>query len=301
MTIIGHQQQQNQLTADAQQQTVSHAYLFTGPTAVGKFTSALWFAEQLLGQEPSVTSPDVHIVDKLWIDTIQDNWEEIAKSSNIAQKHRAKKPTAKTDTITLEDIQLLQEQLHKSPVGSYRICMIKNIERLNTAAANALLKTIEEPPEKLIFILTSSQPEKLLETIISRCRIISFGKVPDEDLKTLLQQHASEDHQFIKDIANGAPGIIMRCTDADYLAQQKELYNAANTFFISSQPAERLKALEPLQKKDGQQHVFLKYLWLQAKNRQPDTATLNALKQVSAALQTNTSKDVITAYMLQCL
>ena len=210
MSIVGHQTQLAQLTAEHSQNQLSHAYLFAGPAAVGKFTTARWFAEQLLGEAVTLTNPDVHILDKLWIDTQQDNWEEIADSSNVPQQHRAKKPTAKTDTITLEDIHALQQQLNKSPIGKYRICIIKNVERLNTSAANALLKTIEEPPSKLMFILTTSAADRLLKTIISRCRIVQFGKVLDNDMEPLLKEVESSHHQFVKDIANGAPGAQQR-------------------------------------------------------------------------------------------
>jgi len=299
MDIIGHQSQLAQLKQELAK-NLAHAYLFSGPKAVGKFTSALWFAEQLIGQPFTLTHPDIHVVDKLWIDTQQDNWDDIASSSNNPQKHRAKKPTAKTDTITLDDIHALQEQLHRSPNGPHRVCIIKNVQRLNTSAANALLKTIEEPPPKLIFILTTSSPQQLLETIVSRCRIVQFGKAADNEINNLLQTINPASHQFVKDIANGAPGIVMRCIDEQYLAKQQELYQAAAKFFTSNRPNERLEALKNLSVKGEDQHNFIEYLWLHAKKNNADTVAVKALTKITAALKTNTSKDVITAYMLQC-
>lgn len=301
MSIVGHQSQLAQLTADIKQQQLAQTYLFAGPAAVGKFTSALWFAQQLLGKAVELTNPDVHILDKLWIDTQQDDWDTIALSSNVPQKHRAKKPTAKTDTITIEDIHELQNQLHKSPIGQYRICIIKNVERLNVSAANALLKTIEEPPSKLIFILTTSAADQLLETIVSRCRVLQFGKVAYEALQTLLQTIEPQHQQFVTEIAYGCPGVAVRCQNVDYLKQQQALYTAAETFFTSTDPAKRLESLKPLQQKGEQKKDFTRYLWLQAHKHGVDQQTVKMLTRVTSALASNTSKDVITAYMLQCL
>ena len=140
--IIGHQHILNYLKNSIESKRISHAYLFEGSEHLGKKTVALWFAK-LLGCE----SPDITEI------TIREDKKE----------------------ISIEQIRELRRYLSLSPHSSpYKIAIIDSAEKMTDEAANALLKTLEEPRGNAILILISSVPSSLPETILSRCENIKF-------------------------------------------------------------------------------------------------------------------------------
>lgn len=121
-----------------------HAHLFTGPSGCGKSDLARELAAAVLGCEPSsvLAHPDAHFV----------------------------QPESKSRRIVIDQIRGLDLAIQRKPlVSSSKVAILHDAERLQPAAANAFLKTLEEPPPGTVIILTSSLPEALLETIISRC------------------------------------------------------------------------------------------------------------------------------------
>lgn len=165
-TIIGHQQQIDRLIAAVSQQRVAHAYLLSGPPGIGKKLVALHFARQLLCETAqgcgacsachkvdSGSHPDLSIL--------------ISEGSYLK----------------IEQIRTLQQFLLLRPLeGRYKICLIDDAEKLTVEAANALLKTLEEPQPGTILLLISSRPEQLLPTIRSRCQQLRFSKIPRPEL-----------------------------------------------------------------------------------------------------------------------
>lgn len=211
-----------QLEKDLTTNNLSHAYLFAGPAEVGKYAIAKKFANILICENDYCRScddcqqfknnfhPDVITVNKLWIDKVSENLEQIALSSNFNQIHRAKKKT-KTDIISIDDIRVFSQKLYEKKQSKYKICLIKNIERLQPVGANALLKILEEPPEGTIFILTSSYPERVLSTILSRVRKVSFSNVADQVILDKLQtQTDAENLSEIISIAQGRPPVAVK-------------------------------------------------------------------------------------------
>ena len=220
--IIGHSKSIAQLEKDILNNNLAHAYLFAGPAEVGKYAVAKKFANILICEKDYCRTckdciqfknnlhPDVITVNKLWIDKVNDNLEKIALSSNFNQIHRAKKK-AKTDIISIDDIRSFSQKLYEKKQSKYKICLIKNLERLQPVGANALLKILEEPPEGTIFILTSSYPEKVLKTILSRVRKVSFSNVADQVILEKLQtQTDAENLSEIVSIAQGRPPIAVK-------------------------------------------------------------------------------------------
>lgn len=220
--IIGHQKSILQLEKDILNNNLSHAYLFTGPAEVGKYAIAQKFANILICKKDYCRSckdciefknnlhPDVITVNKLWIDKVNDNLEKLAASSNFNQIHRAKKK-AKTDVISIGDIRSFSQKIYEKKQSKYKICLIRNLERLQPVGANALLKILEEPPEGTIFILTSSYPEKILTTILSRVRKVSFSNVTDQVILEKLQtQTDAENLGEIITIAQGRPPVAVK-------------------------------------------------------------------------------------------
>ncbi len=260
--ILGHPDQLAQLLNDIATGNVAHAYLFEGPRHVGKFTVAKWFASELLlqghdGAErdeakhklDKLLSSDLLVLDTLWIEDQMEDFDEIAKYSNVTQEHR-KKAKSRSDTISIDDIRAIQERLYETAAGTFRCCLIRSAERMQDEAVNALLKILEEPPEGLVFILTTQSMAALLPTLISRSRVVRFARVPDRDLEPLLKNASEEDARFLSRVAQGAPGVIIRLRrDPDALRAEHTLYADAVGAWHSRSLLQCLQYLRPLQDK----------------------------------------------------
>lgn len=166
---------------------ISHAYLFTGPRGTGKTSIARILAKSLNCKEgPTLTPCEVcpsciDIKNSTLIDVI-----EIDAASNRK----------------VEDAQNILEKIQYVPVnGRYKIYIIDEVHMLTNHAFNALLKTLEEPPENVIFILATTEPQKVLETITSRCQRFDFRRITTEDIVAHLKTIAKEEKINIEDEA----------------------------------------------------------------------------------------------------
>lgn len=145
--------------------TVSHAYLFTGTRGTGKTTTARVLAKAVNCLEPETTGRPCGkcanckaIADGSFVDVI-----EIDAASNNG----------------VDNIRELRESVNYPPaVGKTKVYIIDEVHMLSTGAFNALLKTLEEPPENVVFILATTNPEKLPQTVLSRCMRLDFKRVP---------------------------------------------------------------------------------------------------------------------------
>lgn len=306
--FIGHSTVKQELVQDIERDNVSHAYLFAGPRHVGKLTAAHWFSRLLvtqgLSEEEAVQvqnnadkllHPDILVLDQLWIEDVCDDWDIIAQSSNVAQEHRAKAPKAKTDTISIDDIRSLQERLYETGTGTWRCCLIRSIERMQDAAANAFLKILEEPPEGLVFLLTTQSLSTLLPTIISRTRTVQMHRLPQKELLPLLDGVAEEDQHFLLRIAQGAPGTLISLKeDPDALRDAKLIHSKALSFWKEDSLRERMSILKPLHKRGKESDQFLFHLALALRERESSEGRVRALNQLCSALETNTHRQLLS-------
>ncbi|MDO8648381.1 MAG: hypothetical protein Q7R81_01220 [Candidatus Peregrinibacteria bacterium] len=304
--IIGHEQHLHELTQDLTNGNVAHAYLFAGPRHVGKFTVAKWFSQELLthGLSPEDARAAVHqaerlihrdllILDQLWMEEVSEDLEVLARSTNVPQQHRMK-ARAKTNMISVEDVRALQRRLAEVVSSPFRCCLIRSVERMQDEAANALLKILEEPPEGVVFLLTTESLSSLLPTLISRSRVLRFTRVPYRQLKPLLEDVDEQDAQFILHVAQGAPGVVERLRDSDALRKERQQYNRALSFWNATSFAERIKGIEPLEKKSEEADQFLLHLALALRNRSPlPVKETRHLVRLLRGLKTNAQRNLL--------
>ena len=180
--------------------TVSHAYLFTGTRGTGKTTTA-----RILAKAVNCEAPDIEgrpcgkcdtcsqIAEGTFVDVI-----EIDAASNNG----------------VDNIRELRESVNYPPaVGRVKVYIIDEVHMLSTGAFNALLKTLEEPPENVIFILATTNPEKLPQTVLSRCMRLDFKRVPQNVLAQHMEDICSErgvkiDDDALRLLAANADGSV---------------------------------------------------------------------------------------------
>ena len=198
-----------------------HALLLRGSSGIGKHAFAISLAKSLLCLNLIQTQacdicpsciwfaegnhPDFRIISPEDADNTGDTPSETSKTSVTK-----KKATKKTQ-ISVAQIRALNDYLSLSThqINSRRIVIISPAESLNIASANALLKTLEEPPVNTLFLLVSSQPQRLLPTIISRCQALDMA-LPTKDVALQwLSEQAVENAQACLDYAGGAPLLAL--------------------------------------------------------------------------------------------
>jgi DNA polymerase III subunit delta' len=306
--IIGHKKQLLQLEQDLVTGNLSHAYLFSGPANVGKTMVARWFAKEILMRDvadgdreqashaiDNLFHQDILMLDQLWMEEKMEDWDFIAQSSNLPQQHRSK-AGLKTDTIAVDDIREIQQRVNETGDLPHRVCIIRGIERMQDAAANAFLKTLEEPPAGRVFILSTDAASDLLPTIISRSRVIRFERVGDREVQSLLSDLEQPDASFITHIAQGAPGLALTLRDdPDALRDERLLHTQAIAFWEAQSLHDRLTYGKPLLERGADANRFMFHLAL-ALRQKPDAKRTQerSLQQLTEALTTNANRGLIT-------
>ena len=158
---------------------VGHAYLFCGPRGTGKTSMARLLARAVNCSHPE--SAPCNECDNCRA-AIEGSHPDIIEINAANETH-------------VEDIRDLIDRARLSPMmGKHKIYIIDEVHQLSSSAASALLKTLEEPPEHVIFILATTDPQKLLKTIISRCQRFDFSKVDAQKIQTHLLGIAEKEH-----------------------------------------------------------------------------------------------------------
>ena len=175
----------------------AHAYLFCGPRGVGKTTCARIFARTINCLSPTAQGEACGQCEscKAFEEQRSYNIHELDAASNNS----------------VEDIRSLIEQVRIPPqVGQYKVFIIDEVHMLSTAAFNAFLKTLEEPPSHAIFILATTEKHKILPTILSRCQIYDFNRMEVGDIISHLKHVAEkEGYEYEEEALN----VIARKAD----------------------------------------------------------------------------------------
>ena len=179
-TVIGQRALTTTLKNAIANNKLAHAYLFCGPRGVGKTTCARIFAKTINCLSPK---PDGEACNEC----------ESCKAFNEQRSYNIHELDAASNN-SVEDIRSLIEQVRIPPqIGKYKVYIIDEVHMLSTAAFNAFLKTLEEPPHHAIFILATTEKHKILPTILSRCQIYDFSRISVTDTVEHLQNVAQKE------------------------------------------------------------------------------------------------------------
>jgi DNA polymerase-3 subunit delta' len=204
--LIGHEAAETAFEASRQRGRLHHAWLLTGPEGVGKATFAYRAARRMLGAPAAPAhgvlgaNPD-HPVSR---QIIARSHPDILVIERIGEDGKVRK------VIPVDDARRLAEFFSKSPASApHRVAIVDAADDLNINAANALLKTLEEPPERGILLMISHSPGRLLPTIRSRCRRLAFQPLEIEaaaDFVRAREDVTEEAALRLAKMAGGAPG-----------------------------------------------------------------------------------------------
>jgi len=210
---------------------LSHAYLFHGPDGVGKETTALEFARALHCETDGLSScdtcsacrmaesqshPDTHLVFPVPTTIKPAELKELKaaalKSGYREQDFGRKTAIISVDTV-LSDVVI---KANKRPyVGPWKVFVIADADRMTTEAANTLLKTLEEPPEQTVILVTTSRPTALPATVISRCQRVAFSRLSTKDVEAVLLGDPrlgfeAKEARAAAAMSQGSPGVAVR-------------------------------------------------------------------------------------------
>ena len=196
-SVVGQSHITSTLKNAIERGQLAHAYLFCGPRGVGKTTCARIFAKAINCQHPvGAEACDQCDSCRSFNENRSLNIHELDAASNNS----------------VEDIRNLIEQVRVLPqIGTYSVFIIDEVHMLSSAAFNAFLKTLEEPPQHAIFILATTEKHKIIPTILSRCQIYDFNRIRVEDavgyLRYIAQNEGVEaDDESLNLIAQKADG-----------------------------------------------------------------------------------------------
>ena len=234
--IIGQDSVKQKLLQEIKENRIAHAQLFCGPEGCGKLALALAYAQYLLcehptdgdacGQCPSckqaakLEHPDLHFVFpvvKKSTTTVSDDfvkdWREAVLANpymNLEEWMNAMGDERQPSIYTAESESITRKLSLKSFEGVYKIMIIWLPEKMQTECANKLLKILEEPPAKTLFLLVSEHPDQMLPTITSRTQRVDIPALSPDDIQKVLMQNFGMEEDVARGIALSSGGSYQR-------------------------------------------------------------------------------------------
>jgi DNA polymerase-3 subunit delta' len=200
-----------------------HAWLLTGPHGVGKATLAWRIARHLLAHQAEAAPPQTLDVDPAHpvarrVTALSDPGLFLLRRGGMGSTESAREKAFEegrfSNDIRVEEVRALGRFIHLSSTdGGRRVVIVDSADDLNTQAANALLKMLEEPPARTVMLLVSHQPSGLLPTIRSRCRVLRLTPLGAEDMAQALEQAGvtpEGDPMALAELSSGSVGAAVR-------------------------------------------------------------------------------------------
>jgi DNA polymerase-3 subunit delta' len=262
--ILGQNHIKNHLMQSVDNGRVPHAQLFIGPEGSGTLPMAIAYAQYLLcsnidgennsGNEAcnlkfnNLAHPDLHFAfpvttsDKVKSKPISnfylEEWRDLLKQQpygNLFDWYKLIGVDNKQGQIGVDEAHEIVKALTlKAYEGGYKIMLIWMAEKMNIACANKLLKLIEEPPNKTVFILIAEDEEQIISTIRSRCQVLHFPPLAEDDIKNALVKNYNLDINVATKIAHQANGNYNKACDLAYQDSEDTQFEDWFVFWIRS-------------------------------------------------------------------
>ncbi len=250
--VIGHEQPIALLKAAIRHDRIAHAYLFYGERGIGKRLTALRFA-QALNCDMAAGPGDPDACGRC------RSCRQIEACTHPDFTLIEPDPEQTTPQIKIEQIRGIESQIVYRPlIGRWKVCVIDQADRLTIGAANALLKTLEEPPSHCLFLLVTSRPSALPATIRSRCQALRFATPVRAQVETALVAKrglSQEEARFLAVLSEGRLGEAMKMDPDDIKTARRELLLLTDPASLRSVTA-LLTAAEALAKTDRAQEAL---------------------------------------------
>ncbi|NNC36256.1 MAG: DNA polymerase III subunit delta' [Acidimicrobiales bacterium] len=239
--LIGHRSAEQLFAKQFADNKLHHAWLINGPKGIGKATLAYRMIRTVLGGKPNTPR-------HLDVPPEDQKAQRIQSLGHgdfllIRRPYDEKTKKLRTEIPIAETRKISSFFSRKASEGGWRVCLIDSIDEMNRNATNAVLKTLEEPPEKALIILISKAPGRLLPTIRSRCLNLPLRPVPPDELQSWLDTKCDADATDIAaavHLAKGAPGKALS------LIQNAETVLRPLQRFLDGFPKDNLRTLHSI-------------------------------------------------------
>jgi len=212
MTLSGHDEPRRQWQAALASPRLHHGWILSGRRGVGKSHFARQAARELVaagGADETISDhPDILLL------------QPLPATADDEKKRDEGKPYQTKRSITVEQVRTMQQRLTTRPtLGARRAIVIDPADELEKSAANALLKSLEEPPAGTYFLLVVHRLGRLLPTIRSRCRLLQFPRLADAEIDAILQREVPQADGAVREAAiaaaGGSPGAALEFVGLD--------------------------------------------------------------------------------------
>ena len=213
MTLLGHEEAWSAWRNAMGSARMHHAWILAGKRGIGKggfarAAAAALVAEPGMRQPPVANHPDIIVL------------EPLPATEDDEKKRADGKPYQLKRSITIDQVRRMQQRLVTRPtLGERRVIVIDPIDDLEKSAVNALLKSLEEPPQGTSFILIAHRPGRLIATVRSRCRMLRFAPLSDDDIDAVLRDEAPHADAPARKAAiaaaAGSPGAALAYIERD--------------------------------------------------------------------------------------
>ncbi|GGB75456.1 DNA polymerase III subunit delta' [Glycocaulis alkaliphilus] len=241
-SLLGHEHAEAAAASAIRSGRMHHAWMITGPKGVGKATLAWRMARRLLGVKPDPSAPLAHAPG----DPVNQRMEALSHPDLllVRRPYDEQRKRLKGE-ITIEEARRIPAFFsRRAAEGGWRVAVIDSADEMNRNAANGLLKSLEEPPERGILILVVTSPGRLPTTVRSRCRRLHLRAGPEAHCADWLEERHSvpgEEAALLARLAKGAPGRALAFHVSGLAGMQRDLTAAFSpSGRIDQSGAERL-------------------------------------------------------------